>query len=81
MTSRRLPRTVRIVGAMLAAIWLCAGSAVLVVGAMERHWIYVLVAIGALWYGAVWVSVARQGRQLTAREALTPWRLWQRPDA
>jgi hypothetical protein len=74
-------RTVRIVGASLAAVWLCAGSAALVLGVITQHWLLVLVGLAALWYGVIWVCVARQGRQLTAREALMPWRLRQRSDA
>jgi len=75
------PRTVRIVGALLATVWLCAGVLALVVGATAQHWLLVVVGLMATWYGVIWFYVARQGRRLTLREALTPWRLKQRSNA
>jgi hypothetical protein len=75
------PRTVRIVGGLLALIWLCAGSAALVIGVLTAHWLLVVLGLAGLWYGVVWVYVARRGRQLTAREALMPWRISPRSDA
>jgi hypothetical protein len=74
------PRTIRIVSALLAAVWLCAGTSALIVGAMDRRWFLILAGVAALWYGVIWARVARQGRQLTPREALMPWRLGQRSD-
>jgi hypothetical protein len=71
------PRTVRIVGALLAMVWLCAGVAALFAGANAQRWLLILVGLVALWYGVIWVYVARQGRRLTTREALAPWRLRQ----
>ncbi len=75
------PQTVRIVGSLLAAVWLCAGVAAVVIGVTEKHWLLVAGGFGALWYGVVWVYVARQRRLLTSREALMPWRIGQRSDA
>ena len=75
------PRTVRIVGALLATVWLCAGVLALVVGATAQHWLLVVVGLMAAWYGVIWFYVARQGRRLTLRETLTPWRLKQRSNA
>lgn len=75
------PHTVRIVGALLAAVWLCAGLAALVIGATTQRWLLAVGGLAAFWYGVVWVYVARQRRLLTGREALTPWRIKQRPDA
>ena len=69
------PRTVRIVGTLLAMVWLCAGAAALIAGAAARQWLLSVAGLMSLWYGVVWAFVARQGRRLTAREALTPWRL------
>jgi hypothetical protein len=69
------PRTARIVGALLAMVWLCAGVIAIIAGATAQRWLLILVGLMALWYGVVWVYVARQGRRLTTREALTPWRL------
>jgi hypothetical protein len=75
------PRTVRIVGAVLAMVWLCAGVLGLVFGAIEQHWLLVVAGLMAAWYGVMWFYVARQGRRLTLREALMPWRLKQRSNA
>jgi hypothetical protein len=65
----------RIVGALLAVVWLGAGVAGIMAGAAAQKWLLVLVGFVALWYGVIWVYVARRGRRLTIREALTPWRL------
>ena len=75
------PHTVRIVGALLATVWLGTGAAALVIGAVAQHWLLVFGGLGALWFGVVWVYVARQRRLLTTREALMPWRIAQRSDA
>ena len=68
-------RTARIVGALLATVWLCAGVVALIAGAAGQRWFLMLAGLMALWYGVVWAFVAREGRRLTTREALTPWRL------
>jgi hypothetical protein len=75
------PRTIRVVGGMLALVWLAGGAAALVAAVLTSRWLLALAALIALGYGFVWVNVARQGRLLTAREALMSWRLRQRPDA
>jgi hypothetical protein len=54
--------------------------AALIAGAIAQVWLLVLLGLPALWYGVIWVYVARQGRRLTLREALTPWRLKQPSD-
>jgi len=71
------PRTVRIVGALLAIVWVCAGVTALFAGATAQLWILIPIGLAALWYGVIWAYVARQGRRLTLRETLTPWRLRQ----
>jgi predicted phage tail protein len=68
-------RSVRIVGALLASVWICAGVAAIVVGAGARRWLLVVLGLAAIWYGVIWADVARKGRRITTREALTPWRL------
>jgi hypothetical protein len=68
------PRTVRIVGALLAAIWLCAGVAGIAVGAGAQRWLLVAAGLFAVWYGIVWLAVARLGRRVSLRQALKPWR-------
>ena len=82
MRSRKHPeRTFRIVAAVLAMIWLAGGCISLVAAAMQQRWLFAVAAFVALWYGIVWCYVYREGRRLTFRESLTPWRLHHRPDA
>ena len=78
---RQSPHTVRLVSAVLAVIWLGAGLAALVTGAVGQRWLLGLAGIAGLWYGIIWIYVARERRQLTLHEALMPWRLKQRDDA
>jgi uncharacterized membrane protein YgaE (UPF0421/DUF939 family) len=82
MSSRnQSPRTVRIVGGLLAAVWLGAGFAAVFLAVFTSHWWLVAAGLIAFWYGLVWVRVARQGRLLKGREALLSWRVGQRSDA
>ena len=74
------PRTVRIVSALLALVWLGAGFAAIVVAVSSSRWLLGVIGVAALWYGLLWVRVVRLGRQLTIREALMPWRVGQHSD-
>ena len=65
----------RIVSALLAMAWLGGGVAGLIAAAVTRQWLLGLAGLMAAWYGVLWAFVARQGRRLTSREALAPWRL------
>ena len=49
----------RVVASILATIWMVAGGLAIVLGLSK---------------GLIWLRVAREGRQLAWREALTPWR-------
>jgi len=71
---RQSPRTVRIVGGLLAAIWMAAGVGGIVAAALTAHAVLALAGLAAIAYGVVWARVAHEGRLLTLREALTPWR-------
>jgi hypothetical protein len=77
MPSRKeSPCKVRVIGALLALVWLCAGVLVLVLGIIEQHWLLAVVGLLAGWYGVIWIYVAKTGRRLTTlREALTPWNI------
>jgi len=59
---RRAPPTVRIVGGLLAAIWVAASLATIA-------------------HGVVWARLVREGRLLTLREAVAPWRAARDRDA
>jgi acyl dehydratase len=82
MASRnQSPRTVRIVSGLLAAVWLGAGFAAIVMAVSTSGWLLGVVGLAALLYGLLWVRVMRLGRQLTVREALMPWRVDHTSDA
>jgi len=80
MQHNQSPRTVRIVSGFLAAVWLCASVAALVLALLASRWLLAVVGLAGLWYGIAWVRVARRGRLLTIREALVPWRTRQPSD-
>lgn len=69
------PRTVRVVGGLLAAAWIVGGAAGFAIGILESHWLLAAVGMAALWYGVIWLRAARRGRLLTLAEALAPWRV------
>ena len=69
------PRTVRIVSAALALVWLGAGFAAIAIAVYTSRWLVALIGVAALWYGLLWVRVVGLRRQLTVREALMPWRI------
>ena len=75
------PRTVRIVAGFLAVAWLVGGAAAIVVAISQSHVLLAVAAIAALWYGVLWLRVARLGRLLTPMEALAPWRAKSHSDA
>jgi len=60
----------RIVAAVLAAIWLCAGM----LGLFQGRWLMILVGPLGIGYGLVWVRVAYEGQHLTWPDGLLPWR-------
>lgn len=74
------PRTVRVVGGLLAAVWVGAGLAALVIAVMGSRWLLAVVGLAALWLGVLWMRVVWEGRRLTVREALMPWRGGERSD-
>lgn len=64
MTAPRKPlsRTGRIVGGVLAAIWIVVGVLAVVLGVAQRRPAAVLLGVAGIAYGAVWLGVARTGR-------------------
>ena len=80
-TRRQSPRTVRIVGGLLALVWLAGGFAAIFVAASTARWLPGIAGVAGVCYGLLWVRVARLGRQLTVREALLPWRAGQGSDS
>jgi hypothetical protein len=66
---------------LLAAAWLVGGAAAIAVAISRSHLLLAVAAIAALWYGALWLRVARLGRLLTPREAFAPWQAKSHSDA
>jgi len=68
------PRTVRIMGSLLALVWCGAGVAAIAIAVNTSRWPLGAIGLAAVGYGVIWLQVARLGRPLTVREALMPWR-------
>ena len=64
----------RIVASVLAVCWLGAGLFLLAVGLFGGRWLLALVSVAALWYGCLWIRVAREGHPLRGPGAWIPWR-------
>jgi hypothetical protein len=69
------PRAVRIVGALMAIVWIGAGFLAIIGAVSTSRWLLAVVGVLAIWYGLLWVRAMRLGRLLTMREALTLWRV------
>ena len=63
----------RFVAILLAAVWLCAGFAMIVLGVRHEKWILALLGPFGIWYGLAWVRVAHEGRLPGGRLRLNPW--------
>jgi len=63
----------RIVAILLAAIWICAGLAMIVLGLRNGRWPLTLLGPFGVWYGLAWFRVAHEGRLAGGRLRLNPW--------
>jgi len=52
----------RILAGILAVTWIAAGTAAFVLGVFRHFWVPLLLGPLAVGYGALWVRVARTGR-------------------
>ncbi len=57
----------RIVAAVLAVVWLAAGSAAIVLAVAGRYWPGLVLGPLAIGYGLLWVRVAYLGRRVRWR--------------
>jgi hypothetical protein len=55
----------RLVATLLAAVWIAAGLAAVMVALWTDRWLVMLLGPPAIWYGLLWVRVARTGRKLS----------------
>ena len=63
----------RIMAALIAAICICAGLAMIVLGVRNAKWLLVLLGPFGVWYGIAWVRVALDGWLPNGRLSLNPW--------
>ena len=63
----------RIMATLIAAVCICAGLAMIVLGMRNGTWLLVLLAPFGVWYGIAWVRVAHEGRLPGGRLRLNPW--------
>ena len=63
----------RIMATLIAAICICAGLAMIVLGVRNGKWILVLIGPFGVWYGIAWIQVAHDGRLPGGRMRLNPW--------
>ena len=63
----------RIMATLIAAICICAGLAMIVLGVRKENWLLVLLGPFGVWYGIAWVRVAHEGRLPGGRLRLNPW--------
>jgi hypothetical protein len=64
----------RVVAAILALVWTCAGLVGLTVALTQGVWVAAIAGIFALWYAMLWARVGIQARLLRWSEFATPWR-------
>ncbi|MEO5829528.1 MAG: hypothetical protein ABIQ36_03065 [Rhodanobacter sp.] len=64
----------RLVAALLAIIWVLAGTVGFIVTVRSGQWWWALLGVCAFWYALVWVRVVVKARLLTWQEATMPWR-------
>ena len=62
------------VAGVLAVIWIGVGIAALVLGLTNHLWVLVGLGPVVVWYGLIWIRVARQGRKLRLSETFRPWK-------
>jgi len=66
-----LPR--RFLATLIAAVCICAGLAVILLGVRSGKWLLVLLGPFSISYGIAWVWVAHEGRLPGGRLRLNPW--------
>ena len=63
----------RLMATLIAAICICAGLAMIVLGVRNGKWLLVLLGPFGVWYGIAWVRVALEGWLPNGRLWLNPW--------
>ena len=63
----------RFIASMIAAICICTGIAMIILGIWNGTWLLVLLGPFPVSYGIAWVWVAHEGRLPGGRLRLNPW--------
>ena len=63
----------RFIASLIAAICICAGLAMIVLGLRNGKWLHVLLGPFSVSYGIAWVWVAHEGWLPGGRLRLNPW--------
>jgi hypothetical protein len=63
----------RFMATLIAAICICAGLALIILGVRNGKWLFVLLGPFSVSYGIAWVWVAHEGRLPGGRLRLIPW--------
>lgn len=63
----------RFMAALIAAVCICAGLAMIVLGVGNGKWLFVLLGPFSVSYGIAWIWVAHEGRLPGGRLRLIPW--------
>ena len=63
----------RFIASMIAAICICAGLAMIILGLRNGKWLLVLLGPFSVSYGIAWVWVAHEGWLPGGRLRLNPW--------
>lgn len=63
----------RLVAILVAAIWLYAGLAIIVLGLRNGKWLVAFLGLFPIWYGLGWFRVTYYGRFPGGRLRLNPW--------
>ncbi|MGB7629834.1 MAG: hypothetical protein WBM29_01990 [Candidatus Deferrimicrobium sp.] len=63
----------RFLATLIAAVCICAGLAMIILGVRNGKWLLVLLGPFSVSYGIAWVWVAHDGRLPGGRLRLNPW--------
>ncbi len=63
----------RVAATLIAAVFLCAGPALIAFGVRDRSWFFGVPGLLGALYGVMWARVACEGRLPGGRLRLAPW--------
>ena len=75
---RKLSKLERLIAGGLAGVWLSGGCLALDRSLRNSHWLFLIFAVIAIFYGFAWLQVFLRARTITFPELIAPWRANQR---